>query len=406
MIALLAAALLLAAGDPPEPQLDLTPLVPAKPAAKPVKKKKKKPVRARPNVDAELPLPPLVSPPLPGAPQPVLPPAIATPAAPPPEPPSQVPPAPPLIKPVNEVGVLVQMDTQDAALEKQLGDSVRAIVLIGPRMHGARLLKSSGGGLCEPACLARLAAAEKLDRIVTVTHADDTIAISVFDSAANREVSQESRATDADPRFNLSTAEMLACSYLVPEGCTGEVIVNAPPGVTFQLDASPRPPGAKQQLPVGVHYFFANTATGSSRAQRISVLRESNPQLYVAVFQNAPSISLTPPPASAAPAVPVPPAALAAGPIPAPAPSHTLRPVGYALLGAAVVAGGIGTYLGVKSRSDLNSAEAGFNQNGGAYSAVDLSNLNSGNSAAHGANGLFIAAGALAIVGAAIALAF
>src|SRR5450755_3995296 len=110
MIALLAAALLLAAGDPPEPQLDLTPLVPAKPAAKPVKKKKKKPVRARPNVDAELPLPPLV--------------------------------APPLIKPVNEVGVLVQMDTQDAALEKQLGDSVRAIVLIGPRMHGARLLKS------------------------------------------------------------------------------------------------------------------------------------------------------------------------------------------------------------------------------------------------------------------------
>src|SRR5450432_2751362 len=106
MIALLAAALLLAAGDPPEPQLDLTPLVPAKPAAKPAKKKKKKAVRARPSVDAELPRQPLVSPPLPAGPQSGVPPAIAAPTAPPTEPPSEVPPAPPLIKAVNEVGVL------------------------------------------------------------------------------------------------------------------------------------------------------------------------------------------------------------------------------------------------------------------------------------------------------------
>src|SRR5476651_1942184 len=129
MVALLAAALLLSAGDPPEPQLDMAPLVPASPAAKPVKKKKKKKpaqtLKAPPaspgkaGVEAELPLPPLVAPP---------------PGASPPELPSQVPPAPPLIKDLNEVGVIVRMDAPDPALEQRLAEGVQGIVRMAPRV--------------------------------------------------------------------------------------------------------------------------------------------------------------------------------------------------------------------------------------------------------------------------------
>ena len=66
----------------------------------------------------------------------------------------------------------------------------------------------------------------------------------------------------------------------------------------------------------------------------------------------------------------------------------------------------IGVYFGAKSRSDLNSAESAYRANGNAYQPADLDKLQSGNSAGHTANALFIASGVLAAAGAALAFAF
>ena len=356
---------------------------PARPAAKPAKKKKKKP--AEPAPEPELTLPPLVAPP------------PAVPMA------TQDAPSPLLTKATNQVGLIIRMDTADPALEQSLADAVRNIIAIAPGQQHARLLPPPGKA-CDNACLAGLAAAQKLDRIVTIFHEDDSIGISVFDTEPGREVSQESRATSAELQFNLATAELLACLYLVPSGCAGEISIAAPEGIQLELDGKALPPVAQQSLPVGVHYLIATSGGAASRRLKLFIVRERNAPLYATLGPAGPTISGTPP--ASASRVTAPPAAVASAPLPQPQGHSVLRPAGYGLLGAAVIAGGIGTWLGVKSKSDLNSAEAGFKQNGGAYGAADLNNLNSGNSAAHGANGLFIAAGVLAVAGAALVLVF
>jgi hypothetical protein len=381
MIALLAAALLLAAGDPPEPPIELAPLA-QPPPAKPAKKKKKKPAAAP---EPELALPPLLPPSAPPAPP--------------------IAPSPLLTKPANEVGLIISMDTSDLPLEQGLADAVRNIISIAPGQQHPLLLPPPGKS-CDIACLAQLAAAKKLDRIVTVFHQDDSVGISVFDTVPGREVSQESRATSAELQFNLATAELLACFYLVPGGCTGEVSIATAKGIQLSLDGDPLPQVEKQSLPVGVHYLIARAGDVSSLRMKVYILRERNTPLYATLGPSGPAVSATPPAAAPRPIAAPPAAVAAAAPVAPPQQHGILRPVGYGLLGAAVIAGGVGTYLGVKSKSDLNSAEAGFKQNGGAYSAADLSNLNSGNSAAHGANGLFVAAGILAVAGAALVLVF
>jgi hypothetical protein len=393
MIALLAASLLLAAADPPEPPIELAPL--AQPAHKPAKKKKKK---VAPAPEPELTLPPLPAPP----PQAVQSPAARSPAG--ALGGSQLPPSPLLTKSSNETGLIVLMDTANLPLEQGLADAVRNIIAISPGNQHPQLLPTPAKA-CDLACMTELAAWKKLDRIVTIFHTDDSIGISVFDTAAGREVSQESRATSGELQFNLVTAEILACEYLVPAGCSGEVPLIAGKGIVFEVDGKPLP-AATKTLPVGVHNVMAISGMSASRPKRIFVVRERNAPVYAVLGSSGPYLSDTPPEAPLRPAAAtVPQAALGTAPAPAQK-SSVLRPVGYGLIGAAVIAGGVGTYLGVKSKSDLSSAESGFKANGGAYSASDLNNLNSGNSAAHGANGLFIAAGVLAAAGAALVLVF
>jgi hypothetical protein len=97
----------------------------------------------------------------------------------------------------------------------------------------------------------------------------------------------------------------------------------------------------------------------------------------------------------------------AIAPAPAPAPRHTwTRTAGYVTAGVAVAAAATGLYFGAKSRSDLNAAESAYRNNGGVYQPSDLNTLQSGNSAAHTANALFIASGVLLAAGAVLTFAF
>jgi hypothetical protein len=79
---------------------------------------------------------------------------------------------------------------------------------------------------------------------------------------------------------------------------------------------------------------------------------------------------------------------------------------GYALLGAGAVALVAGGAFGLKSRSDLNSAETAYRNNGGVYRAADAETLRSGNSEAKNANLLYAASAVCLVTGALLTFAF
>jgi predicted neuraminidase len=74
--------------------------------------------------------------------------------------------------------------------------------------------------------------------------------------------------------------------------------------------------------------------------------------------------------------------------------------------GTAVAVAAVGTYFGLKSKSEIDSAESAYRNNGNAWTSSDLDTLNSGNSKAKTANVLFIASGILLAASAGLILAF
>jgi hypothetical protein len=218
-----------------------------------------------------------------------------------PEGPSQHPPAVLPDRPVQEVGLMVAMEEPDAALEKRLGEAVQSVLRIAPRMHGARIVPAPPFGTCAGDCLAALGAKHHLDVLVTVTHGDNSAGISVYDVPTKREVSQESHATNATVVNNVAVAEALACVYLVPAGCKGEVATSVPRGVKLELDGVTLPDASKQSIPVGVHHLYALTKAGASRPYGIDVTREQNAPVHVTIVDGKAVFSDKPAPAKAAP---------------------------------------------------------------------------------------------------------
>jgi len=98
--------------------------------------------------------------------------------------------------------------------------------------------------------------------------------------------------------------------------------------------------------------------------------------------------------------------AVASAELAAPPPRRWTRTAGYVAAGAGIVAAGIAVAEGIHSRSMLDQAESGYRANGNVYRPADLSNLESGNSAARTANVLFAAGGALIASGLLLAFAF
>src|SRR3989442_15906097 len=160
-------------------------------------------------------------------------------------------------------------------------------------------------------------------------------------------------------------------------------------GIGLQLDGTPLAAGGKRRVPVGGHAL--RVKEGSREWVRPCPVRAGGtPVVTIAATEVA---SAKPPPASVVPIAPLvprvtppsaaPSAAVEAVP-PTPSPSRGwTRPAGYATVGAAVVAAGVGAYFGAKSRSDLNDAESAYRANGNAYTPAGLDKLRSGDSAGH-----------------------
>jgi hypothetical protein len=208
----------------------------------------------------------------------------------------------------------------------------------------------------------------------------------------------EQTGVGADANEVLAWSEALSCKLLVPAGCTGEAQVDADPTVTLRLDGAALTRGEKRKLPVGVHQLEARA--GAKVAQRVMAVTRTQP-VVMSVKLASGELRITATGDTIAP-----PAAVASSAAPARAPRRWAKRTGVValVLGAAVAA--TGAYFGVKSKSDLDRAEAAFRGNGGAYRSGDLDALHSGNSSARNANALFIASGALAAAGLLFTVAF
>ena len=355
-------ALALPALGQTEPQIE--PLVP--PGSAPAKKKRSKKAPAKPpssdaQAEGQLSLPPLA--PL-TAPQ-----------------------------PLKSVGVLVQggLPEQVAA---RVREGLRSAAGFAPGVKETVALEVPQP-CADEACWVTAGVARNLDHVAVASWDAGRLSVRLVD-VGSRKVVQEAQRTGVspDPMEAMAWTEALGCKVMVSAGCSGQVMVEADFGISLELDGEPLRPGEKRLVPVGVHALRIKEGTSES-LRDLPVLLEGTPAVSVA------SSRRPPPAASAAPV-----AAVAASPSPPPARRTWTRSAGYASAGAAVLAAGAGAYFGAKSRSDLDRAESGYRANGGAYQPADLQALQSGNSAAHTANALYVVSGVLLAAGAVLAFAF
>jgi len=309
----------------------------------------------------------------------------------------QLPPIEPLSRPPRGtvlVGVLVLGALPDG-VSSQMAEGLRAVLKLAPSVKDAVVLDAPQPCTNE-ACWIMAGAAANVGQVIVAAFQGGALRMKVVDVATRKQLAQAQRErVSSNPDEATASAEALACQLLVPAGCTGQVVVDAPEGVELSLDGQPLRSGQSRMVPVGAHTLRIKEGdTVSTRP--LPVLHERT---------NALALGAPPVPAPVAAPVAAPLAAIA--PAPAPAPRRTwTRTAGYVTAGVAVAAAATGLYFGAKSRSDLNAAESAYRNNGGVYQPGDLNTLQSGNSAAHTANALFIASGVLLAAGAVLTFAF
>jgi len=327
--------------------------------------------------------------------------------------PPSLPPIAPLTpsRPLKTLGVLVLGALADETAVR-VGDGIRAAAKLAPGVKEALVLDAPHP-CADKACWVTAGVARSVDQVVVATYTARTLKVRLVDVKARKVVREANRPdVSSDGAEATAWAEALVCKLLVPAGCTGEAVVQGGEGIALQLDGTPLAAGEKRRVPVGVHVLRVKEGSRES-VRPLPVLVEGTPVVTIAAPEVA---SAKPPPASVVPIAPLvppvtPPSAAPAAAVeavpPAPSPSRGwTRPAGYATVGVAVVAAGVGAYFGAKSRSDLNDAESAYRANGNAYTPAGLDKLRSGNSAGHTANALFIASAVLAAAGAALTFAF
>jgi hypothetical protein len=401
LLLLLASSAKAQAPDAGQPALDLAPLTKpkppwlGKPAQKPEAPKKKS--AKRPGKKAA----PQALEPLP----PVAPLVEATKAAPPP---AQVelpllplvplqPDAAPLPLMLSSLGVLLQNDGLPPPAAARVEEALRGVARLAPLSRAVPAPPKPEKPCADDACFAALAAPLKIDHLLVASYARGGLSLRLLDVQGKKRISEAEQASvTPEPTEAAAWAEALACKLLVPSGCTGEAAVDAGEGVLLELDGKPLPRGEKRQVAVGVHEL--RVLAGAKTLRRpFPVLLEGAPLLHARQVDGEPRLL------TAAEMMPA--AALTSAPAPA-AQRRWTRPAGIAAVGVGVALAAAGAYLGARSRSDLNQAEAAYRAHGGAYLGSDLSALQSGNSKARTANGLFIASGALLATGALLTFAF
>ncbi len=311
------------------------------------------------------------------------------------EPGLSLPPLEPLTlpPPAGTVGVLVQGSLPEGTASR-VGQGLEAVARRAPGVKDAFTLQAPQP-CADEACWVTAGIAREANRVVVAGWNDGALRLRLVDVKLRKQVSEAQHAgVAAEPLQVAAWAEALACKLLVVSSCTGVAVVEAPSDVALEIDGRPLRSGEKKALPVGVHTLRVRDASGES-SRPLAVLIEGAPPLQVAP---------RPPPVAALSPAAAPEAAVTA--VPPPSQRRWTKTAGYAAAGAAVLAVGIGAYFGVKSKSEIDSAESAYRANGNAWTSADLDALHSGNSKAQAANVLFIASGVLLAAGAALTFAF
>jgi hypothetical protein len=296
-------------------------------------------------------------------------------------------------RPLKSVGVLVQGVPDDAA--ERVREGLRTAATLAPGAKDAIGLEAPQPCVDE-ACWVTAGIARGVDHVVAASYAAGTVRVRLVDVGTRKLVQEAQQAgVSPDPVEITAWAEALGCRVMVPAGCTRPVSVEADFGISLKLDGEPLRPSEKRMVPVGMHALRIKEGTSES-LREIPVLLEGTPPVSVASTRRV------------APAAPTAaPAAAVATSMPAPAAKRTwTRTAGYGTAGAAVLAAAAGAYFGLKSKSEIDSAESAYRANGSAWQPADLDTLRSGNSKAHTANALFIASGVLLAASAALTFAF
>jgi len=306
-----------------------------------------------------------------------------------------LPPLEPLTLPpaASSYGVLVQ-GAEPGEATTRVAEGLRAVAR---RIPG--VAETSALGAPDPcadeACWVTAGIAKKVDRVLVASFAGESLRVRLIDVKARAQLSEAKQDGIArETALMTASAEALACKLLVPAGCTGEVLVDAAPGIELQVNGRALARGEKRLLPVGVHTL--RVREGSSESSRpLPVLIEGGAPLTISSARVA---------AAAAPEQ-VPAAAVTAMPQPAPQRKWT-RTAGYVTAGAAVAAVAAGAFFGLQGKSQIDDAESSYRSNGNAWTPAGLDTLHSGNSKAQTANVLFIAFGVLLATSAALTFAF
>ena len=296
----------------------------------------------------------------------------------------------PAVPPAGRIGVGVSGDL-DVAAAARLTTSLRSIAVLAPLAREAIALRAEG---CEAdACAMALGAAQQVDRVLFARLSGGVLAVRVLDPAGVKPAAEAKQPAPADAAELRAAAESLACGLLVPAGCSGEAHIEAA-GAAIEIDG--KPAAARTALPVGVHALAIRS--GDSVVRRTLPVVSEKPVVMTLRREQGKPLLLTPDEVAQR--------AVVSAEVPAPARTRWTRTAGYVAAGAGIVAAGAAVFEGLHSRSLINDAESGYRANGNVYRPNDLSNLESGNSAARTANVLFAASGVLLASGLLLAFAF
>ena len=314
--------------------------------------------------------------------------------------------------------IFVRTPLVDEATATDLESGLRGVAFLAPLSQNPTVLRPAldapESSICQPdedICFLNMAAWEGADSVAVATLTKSaqglTVRVRRLSLQTRRPQGDESADSPNDRVALKAQTESLLCKLLVPAGCTNEIQIDTS-GADILYAGRVLPRGSylpmRVTLPVGLAPLSARHFGRSGPSRLVPVLREKMSGIAMSVRLNRDGTPLMLTPGEAETYRPAP---LIATVKDRSAPgSNWHQPAGFAVAGAGGALLIAGIIEGLHSKSLLSDARTAYNSNGGAYRPADLDGLNSGNSAAHTANILYLAGALVAAAGLTLALAF
>lgn len=325
-------------------------------------------------------------------------------------------------KPTYQLGIykLVHPGQPDDPVFDDIEKSLTAVAQVAPAIRSVVPMKTPKScDLEDDACFALLGSLQQIDEVMVgaLLKAENGLAVRVrvIDVQHQKRLSSaEQIVASTDPVEIRAWAESLACKLLVREGCMGEALIDLDlPEMQLIVDQSPLKrtgdgkAAEKIRLPVGVHKVRFTIGQSTSLERPLAILRD--PQAGVALYGrqfDKGGLALLAPkdlPLDKDGKRKVPPSVRPRNPQ---AGISAKKVIGFSLVGAGVIAAGIGGYEGLHANSLMDQANTNYTNQQGTYYPADAQTISSAKSAASTANILFIGGAVLVVAGALVAFAF